>query len=797
MQPIDLSSLRAHKARFARRIGKTGFDVFVALAIICAVGGGLVYYLGFPQLGYLSGAAALIFYMLAAWYKYDLSVLPISGTGLTGMVTGDVLARLRPGKPQTPLSVWQALQSDWQMIFLMNRLLLSSKTMETMLSDNEADMNQVWTETARLQDLTESKTIEPGFVAAAIMLTSPQVQEYLQHIKLSGKDVEEVTRWLGRVLEAMNTEKPFFGGIGRDWANGFTPRLNQFGYNLSLAIERQGAHFGWLMGAPGVTAMKNAFSQGASSVALIGEEGIGKTSQVQALAQLLLAEKQDPHLAHRQIVSLNPSTILSAARRPGDLEEIMLTLLTETSHAGHIMLFLDDAELFFKNGNGSFDLTQILLPVLQSRSVQIIMAMTPRDFQQLKANSPAFANILTPVVLHEPSEDDVLRIVEDAALSLEHNHKVLVSYEAIREAYRLSERYMTDVAFPGKAIRVLESSLSYTEHEDIITPGSVQKAIEQMHGVKVSAAEPVEAAMLLNLEDKIHERMINQKQAVNVVASALRRARAGVTNPKRPIGSFLFLGPTGVGKTELAKAVAAIYFNAESNMIRLDMSEYQRPEDVQRLLSNGSDASNSLILSVRRQPFSVVLLDEVEKAHPNILNLLLQLLDEGQLTDSTGRTVSFKDTIIIATSNAGADFIRSRIDEHQMPEQFQSQLTDELINKAIFKPELLNRFDEIVIFRPLNPDELSQVVKLMLKDINETLRTQNISVDLTPAAIEKVVSVGYDARLGARPMRRALQRMVEDSIAGRILRGEASAGDRIVLDEPDLVTTDAHEYSRD
>jgi ATP-dependent Clp protease ATP-binding subunit ClpA len=293
--------------------------------------------------------------------------------------------------------------------------------------------------------------------------------------------------------------------------------------------------------------------------------------------------------------------------------------------------------------------------------------------------------------------------------------------------------------------------------------------------------------MLLNLEDRIHERMINQKQAVNVVASALRRARAGVTSPNRPIGSFLFLGPTGVGKTELAKAVSAIYFNAESNMIRLDMSEYQRPEDVQRLLSDGTEEANSLIMAVRRQPFSVVLLDEVEKAHPNILNLLLQLFDEGQLTDTSGRAVSFKDCIIIATSNAGANFIRERIEQGQTAETFQEELTNELIHSGQFKPELLNRFDEVVIFRPLNQEELAQVVRLMLKDINSTLRSQNITIELTDAAVQKVVSVGYDARLGARPMRRALQRMVEDSIAGRILRGEATAGDHIVLDEPDLV----------
>jgi ATP-dependent Clp protease ATP-binding subunit ClpC len=281
--------------------------------------------------------------------------------------------------------------------------------------------------------------------------------------------------------------------------------------------------------------------------------------------------------------------------------------------------------------------------------------------------------------------------------------------------------------------------------------------------------------------------MINQTRAVKVVASALRRARAGVSSPNRPIGSFLFLGPTGVGKTELAKSIAATYFHDEANMVRLDMSEYQQPDDVRRLLSNGQESNDSLIMAIRRQPFTVVLLDEIEKAHPNILNLLLQMLDEGSLTDTEGRAASFKDCIIICTSNAGADTIRQRIEKGEELESFEKEFTDQLINSGQFKPELLNRFDEIVLFRPLKPEELAQVVQLMVKGINKTLAAQNITVDLTDAAIGKIVEVGNDPRLGARPMRRTLQRAVEDGIANRLLAGQTQAGDHITLDAGDLI----------
>jgi ATP-dependent Clp protease ATP-binding subunit ClpC len=331
----------------------------------------------------------------------------------------------------------------------------------------------------------------------------------------------------------------------------------------------------------------------------------------------------------------------------------------------------------------------------------------------------------------------------------------------------------------------LEQSLAHAQNS-LVTATSVEAAIEQTRGVKAGTAKPIEADQLLRLEDQIHERMINQTRAVTVVASALRRARAGVSSPNRPIGSFLFLGPTGVGKTELAKAIAATYFGNEEGMIRLDMSEYQQPTDVSRILSDGAQESNSLLLQVRQQPFSVVLLDEIEKAHPNILNLLLQLLDEGQLTDSQGRTVSFRDCVVIATSNAGADSIRKHIEVGEELEAFEQQFTDELINSGQFKPELLNRFDEIVLFRPLKPDELAQVVRLMLGGINKTLATQNISVELTDAAIAKIVEVGNDPRLGARPMRRALQKAVENTVAGKILRGEAKPGDHLTLDVGDL-----------
>lgn len=784
---LNLNSRRPREARLGKAIGTSGFYLLVAGASLCLAATVALLITGDRNYASWTAAAGLLFHMPAIWWKRQLSVLPPSNPGLEGKLSVDVLTRLKPDMDLNPRSVWEAISGHWQAIFFMNHLLIGPDTIKNLLDTNPAKLDRAFEIAGQLADRHETKTIELGFVAAGLMMTSPEMAQLLTHLKNQPEDIASIADWLGRNLDTKATlsKRRRYGGIGRDWAFGFTPLLDRFGHNISLSIADHGANFDWLSTSDSVKSIETAFDNGANAIALIGPEGIGKTTNVYGLAQRLIEGKTTDRLAYHQIVGLNATDIVSVAHGQGDLEQIMIRLTNEASHAGHIILFLDDAQLFFGGGPGSFDGTQILLSMVQSRAVTMILAMSANDYQRLKSQNSALASQLTPVVLQELPESDVMRVLEDTTIGLESRQKTVIAYETLREAYRLSGRYNNDEAYPGKAIKLLEQAVNHAQN-GIVNAVSVQQAIEQVYGVKVGIAAPAEADQLLNLEDAIHQRMINQSQAVKVVASALRRARAGVTNPRRPIGSFLFLGPTGVGKTELAKAIAATYFGAESSMIRLDMSEYQQPDDVQRLLSTGAGDTSSLLLSIRQQPFTVVLLDEIEKAHPNILNLLLQLLDEGQLTDSSGRPASFKDSIIIATSNAGADQIRERITQGHNLEDFSHEFTDELIRSGQFKPELLNRFDDIVLFRPLNSDELAQVVRLMLNEVNQTLSSQNISVQLTDAAIEAVVAHGNDPRLGARPMRRTLQRAVEDVVAQKILRGEVQPGGTVTLDAPDL-----------
>lgn len=781
---LNLSSLRARKARLGNRLGKLGLEMLVAL--IWLLGIASIYFFASSGTDSKDGSLflglALLVFALAIWDKWDLQKLPAAKnpSSLDDVLEAHLLASFKKGAAITPKTAWNQAIKQWEARFLCAHLLLDINAIAGTLSDEGGEMEKVWQTAQGLMAAAQVTQINSATLAVALMMSSPAAKGYLSKISLTLEDTGQVYAWLERANSFLQRPQPYFGGIGRDWAAGYTPVLDRFGANISREVEAGHGHFHTLAHSDVLASIIHNLDSGA--VAIVGAAGTGKTSLVYALAQRLL-EGQDDNLGYYQIIRLDASAILSAAK--GELEKIVLTLFAEAAHARNIIIFLDEAQLFFGAGTGAFDISQVLSPLLQNQSVRLIAALTPDDYQSLKSSNPGLVSHLPIVTINEPGSAITAQILEDAALTLEARNKVLISYQAAKEALRLSGQYMEELAYPGKAISLLEQSLPYAQ-EAILTAQSVQQAVEKMRGVKVARAEAPEADTLLHLEDKIHQRMVNQKRAVTVVAAALRRGRAGVADPERPIGSFLFLGPTGVGKTELARSLAATYFGDEHQMVRLDMSEYQQPEDVQRLLATGDASAKSLILKIREQPFAVVLLDEVEKAHPDVLNLLLQLLDEGRLTDEKGHPASFKNAIIIATSNAGAVEITQRVQAGDSLESFERPLIEKLINGGQFKPELINRFDEVVLFRPLNMEELSQVATFMLAEVNKTLLNQNISVQLTQAALQKVVQAGYDPEFGARPMRRALQKMVEDAVAKKILEKTAQPGSAITLDVGDL-----------
>lgn len=785
-QTVDLRTIRHKKARLGKKIGRLGFIILSFIAFVCISSAIYLYIIDGQKEAYLLAGPGLICFMIASWWKRDLSILKPDKSSLSNRLSYDLLAEL-PLEVTSVKQLFTSIKNDWQANFILSHLELHPDVIEPVLDTSPVTLADVWKTACEIADRNQQNSIEIGYVASAILTQSKAINETIIKMGNKPEDIQDVANWLARSLEARQNYKKYYGGIGRDWAHGWTPLLNKLGQNISLNIEKHGASYGWLTDSETVKATELAFDNNARAVALIGPDGIGKSSSVKALAQKLIEGQSTEKLAYHQIVGISALDLVSNAQEAGALETLIANIVSEASKAGHIILFIDDAQTFFSDQPGAIDASQILLKVIESGSVPIILAMSDSDFQRLRTKSQNLINLITPIKLQELDQPSVMRVLEDIALGIEISKKLLVTFSALKAVYNLSDRFDQDQANPGKSIKLLEESVPHAQ-SGVISKEAIEQTIEQISGVKVSKAQPEESGALLNMEDAIHKRMINQSHAVSVVANALRRARAGVNNPNKPMGSFLFLGPTGVGKTELAKSIASIYFGDQDAMIRLDMSEYQQPEDVQRLLSTGENETSSLLMNIRKKPYTVVLLDEIEKAHPNILNLLLQLLDEGQLTDSSGKVASFKDSIVITTSNAGAQEIRERIEKGENIEDFSKQFTDNLITTGSFKPELLNRFDEIVLFRPLKPEELKQVVILMLAEVNKTLADKNITINLTEPAIEKIVAEGNDPRLGARPMRRALQRAVENSVAQKILSGAIKEGDSVTLDVADLAS---------
>lgn len=784
---LSVNSPRIRKAKLSRKVRRLQkalapfAGVLAILAVVCIATGATA---GYSLLG-----AAVLIMVWALWLGRDVTVNAASleqvalGSSLDQILAADVLEAL-PGWPVGLEGLLQAIAQTPSAVFIYNRFELHPAMFEPLLEGSEADSQQVMAAAEELARSAGAREINGAAILVAALTTIPGLKKDIASRKLKSDDLIAGYTWQLRLWDYLDKSKqpPLFGGIGRDWAAGYTPVLGQLAHNVSRDVESGVIHYATELHIPIAQQVIGSLQKPAGSgVALIGSPGVGKTSLSYIVAEQLLAAPPGHALRYYQVYSLDASAIVSVG---GQVEELVLTLLAEAVHAKNVILLLDEAQLFFGEGVGAIDISQILLPILQQSPVKIMMSMTAGDLQRLSARMPSLTAAITSITVPEPSREETIAILQDAAIMREGSAKATVTYQALQEVYRLADRYLSDQAFPGKAVTVLSNAMGLPDELGMISPVSVQQAIERQVGVKVQTAAAPERDKLLRLEETIRQTMIGQTDAVAAVAGALRRSRAGVANPNRPIGSFLFMGPTGVGKTELTKALAGAYFGGRDQIVRLDMSEYQQSADVGRLLAatSSSKAGASLVGQIRKQPFSVVLLDEVEKAHPDVLNLLLQLLDEGQLTDSGGRKVSFKDAIIICTSNAGADLIRQKLTDGESLDRAQQEVVDALISDHTFKPELINRFDEIVLFKPLSKDELAQVVTLLVAEVNRTLAAQNVTVSLTPAAASYIVGRGYDPQFGARPMRRMVQRAVENIVADRLLRGEAAAGDAITLD---------------
>ena len=608
---------------------------------------------------------------------------------------------------------------------------------------------------------------------------------------------------------------------------------------------------------------------------LIGEPGVGKTAIAEGLAQRIVNGNVPEILRNKRIISLSISSMLAGAKYRGEFEERLKKAIDEVQQHDDMIIFIDEIHTLVGAGatEGAMDAANILKPALARGEFQVIGATTLDEYKKHIEKDAALERRFQPVQVGEPNEEDALEILMGLRDRYEAFHKAKITDEALKAAVTLSSRYITDRFLPDKAIDVVDEAASKVrmkvfsaapdvkaledrlnvvkkEKEAAVTSQDFEKAaklrdeeqalvkeiddkkavakeesdqklivteediaavVAQWTGIPVAKIAEEESETLLHLEDELHKRVIGQDDAVTAVAKAVRRARAGLKDPKRPIGSFLFLGPTGVGKTELARALASSLFGDESAMIRLDMSEYMEKHTVSRLVGAppgyvGYEEGGQLTDAVRRKPYSVILLDEVEKAHADFFNILLQVLDDGRLTDSQGRTVDFRNTVIIMTSNLGAKALHKNSTElgFLAPKKAESNAKDaknidfkeakKSVMDAVkhhFRPEFLNRIDEMIVFHPLTEEDLTKIVTILMSDVTKRLGERDLHLEITPEAMKLLVKEGSDFTMGARPLKRAIQRLIEDPVSDLILKREAIAGKTIKADakDNDIVVT--------
>ena len=777
---FDPQNPRVRKAHQKHALNNSPMLALTLVVFITLLFGGiaLLYFqnsISWTLIGFSSLPAMLIF-----WIKNDLVDIPIGKTdNFTDLISEDLLLLIT--KNSSPADLTQILPKTRSGAFIMARFNLPTPFFNEIANFLPTTPEPIYETARHICETTNSEEITGAVLAVAIISSVPNYELLLNQFQLTITDLHQGIIWFN-YLNGMvkNSKKPIHsGGIARDFAFGYTPTLQRFAINLSERYS--GAHTKLQMAdhTKIIGQIIETFTHGGrQNVALIGAYGSGRSTIVNALAETLMnADSKIPHsLKYRQIYSLDAPSLISAAKDSSELEYLMVNIFNEIYSAKNIILCLDNAHLFFEEGPGSVDIANLLTPILEAGRIRMILIMDDQKFLEISSKNSTLANSLNKIMVSPSNREETLKILMDQVPLLEYQKNVIYTYRALTEAYRLSEQYIHDVEMPGKAKLLLESAASYAEG-NLVTALSVQTAVEKSYGVKVKvASDESDRNKLLNLEALIHERMIDQTEAVSAVANALRRAGAGVKHAGRPIGTFLFLGPTGVGKTELAKSLSEVYFNGEDNIIRLDMNEFVSATDVSRLIKDGAEDGLSLTAQVSKQPFSVILLDEIEKAHPSVLTTLLQVLDEGILRDEKNREISFRDSIIIATSNAGANEIREKIASGARIDDFKEEFIEKLISSNEFKPEFLNRFDEICLFKPLSKEDLVSVLDLIIASTNRTLEPQKISVVVDPAAKQILIDKGYDPKMGARPMRRIVQKTVENIVAAAILSGHATPG---------------------
>lgn len=610
------------------------------------------------------------------------------------------------------------------------------------------------------------------------------ISSHLEDIS-SKNNVQKVAEWFDRSKEEERKRKEFWTkenlasipGIGRNWAYGYTMLLDKLTYDLSkenLSLDR------FVGRSEQINELQRELSkENNNNVLLVGEPGVGRKTIAIGLAKLIFEGKCFDNLISRKVLLLDVHRIVSQSQ--AETQQNMTIILEEAKKAGNIILVIPSIEEFVDSSK--VDLSDILYEHLQEGGPQLIGITDPSSYQKYFQRNSKLLKIFEKIDVSEVSTEDALVVLENLAVVLEKKYKLTVSYEALTEIIKQSDDLLTDIPFPEKAIDLLNESLVFARsiNKQKLLANDIDSVISQKTNLPVGELTKMEKVKLEDLEATLHKRVIGQDLAIEKISQALRRKRTGVGTKNSPIGTFLFVGPTGVGKTETAKALAEAYFGNENKMIRLDMSEFQNGSDIGKLIGDNENVG-VLTSQVRQNPFTVLLLDEFEKADSKITNIFLTIFDEGYINDGQGKKVSFKNTVIIATSNAGSEFIREKVLAQVDSNELEKELTDYLLREKIFSPELLNRFDAVVFYKPLTQEEIAEVANLILEKLNKKLTDEKgIKLSISAGTLQNLIEKGYDPVFGARNLQRVIQEEVEDKVAGKILSDSLQKGSKIEI----------------
>lgn len=725
-----------------------------------------------------------------AWQRQNPSATPGGPLDSLDFKTRQILAGVPPSADNFFLA---CLKPEKGFVpFLFQRLLLDSRILAKSLTPTKqsedvapllADAGQIAAKWG------QSRT---GLTALLVSLakSSPFFHETLVQSDLKPEDVENLAWWWQTIENARRERGRFWeeknlarlGAFAPDLAAGFTATLDQFSRDVTFGLFDK--NFEQIIGHQEQIEQLERFLAKSefNNVLLVGEPGSGRGAIVQALAQKIFFGESLAELNHFHVKELDWPRLLNFK------SAVLETVLAEAANAGNIILVLPDFHnVVAGSGNqNKTDFSDVFLKYLRQPGFRIV-GVTDYEGLHRFIETSQVKNFFEKVEVSPVSAQDTVKLLELMTPVWEAKYRKFLSYPALKELVYKADKYLPAAAFPKKATDLMAELWVFASQakENVILVEHVDRLLSSKTQIPIGQLSLQEKNTLLNLEDILHQRIIGQEEAVKEVASALRRARADITIRKGPMGAFLFLGPTGVGKTETAKALAAVYFGAEERMIRLDLSEYQNPTDLKRLL--GSDEEPSFFVNaVRENPFSLVLLDEIEKAHPNLLNLFLQVLDEGSMRDGLGRPVSFNHTIIIATSNAGYQIILDAIQQNLEMAAIKEKLLNYIFTQGVFRPEFVNRFDAVVVFRGLTPDNLIKIADLMLQKLKKNLAEKGAELVVSDELKSEIARLGFDPVFGARQMRRVVQDKVENAIASGLLSGQIQRGSKIEITVPDF-----------